>query len=187
MLTPNSVIAARRREHKKIRRLMREHTSKSKAAQAVCRDDGLHAMVLLIFPDLPRRPSPRTVPTNSGWPTSLMSQSRLALCIWLRSSVAVPTGRSGYAISHSPIDAGSLLLALKARRSAPRDPPRGCVHVPTVGSKYCLEDYRMVLRRARSQRRSWVGVAILYDNAKAEEICELTGRLKRVSDGLRNL
>ena len=77
--------------------------------------------------------------TNSGWPTSLMSQSRLALCTWLAILDAWSRRVVGY-VSARSVDAGLAVAALKAAISA-RDPPRGCVHHSDRGSQYASEDY----------------------------------------------
>src|SRR6201982_1964879 len=93
-----------------------------------------------------------------------MSQSRPALCTWLRSS-AWSRRVVGYAISRS-IDARLAVAALKAAISA-RDPPRGCVHHSDRGSQYASEDYRLVLRE-HGLRGSMGRRGNPYDNAKAE-------------------
>ena len=77
---------------KKVRRLMREHELNPKRRRRfIATTDSNHNDP--IFPNLANNMTP-TAPTNSGWPTSPMSQSRPASCTWPRSSMPGPVGSS---------------------------------------------------------------------------------------------
>lgn len=149
--------------HKKIRRLMREHDLQPKARRRfVATTDSDHDGP--IFPNLARE----IVPTgpNQLWvgdmtyvavPTRFIYVA-IILDAWSRLIV-------GYAISRS-IDARLTLAALRTAIGR-RKPPAGCLHRSDRGSQYAAEIYRDVLGRnglvGSTGRRGNP-----YDNAKAE-------------------
>jgi putative transposase len=149
--------------HKKIRRLMREHDLQPKVRlRFIATTDSNHDGP--IFPNLAKD----VVPTgpNQIWVsdiTYVALPSRflyvaVILDAWSRMIV-------GYAISRS-IDARLTVAALKAAIDR-RNPPAGCIHHSDRGSQYAAEIYRQILH-AQGLFGSMGRRGNPYDNAKAE-------------------
>jgi putative transposase len=149
--------------HKKIRRLMREHGLQPKVRRRfVTTTDSGHGWP--IYPNL-ARDVPPTGP-NQLWvgdityvalPTRFIYVA-IILDAWSRLVV-------GYAIGRS-IDARLTTAALRAA-IARRQPPPGCIHHSDRGSQYAAETYRQLLADA-GLVGSMGRKGNPYDNAKAE-------------------
>ncbi|WP_156624180.1 IS3 family transposase [Ensifer sp. Root558] len=149
--------------HKKIRRLMRQHDLHPKVRRRfVATTDSNHDG--LIFPNLAKD----IVPTgpNQLWvsdityvalPTRFIYVA-VVLDVWSRLIV-------GYAVSRS-IDARLTVAALKAAIER-RRPPSGCIHHSDRGSQYAAQVYRDALSGS-SLVGSMGRRGNPYDNAKAE-------------------
>jgi putative transposase len=149
--------------HKKIRRLMREHDLQPRVHRRfVSTTDSDHD--LPIFPDLARDMA--LDGPNQLWVADLTYVTVLAgfvyvaviLDAWSRKVV-------GYAIGRS-LDARLTLAALKAAIER-RGPPSGCVHHSDRGSQYAARVYRELLTE-HGLVGSMGRRGNPYDNAKAE-------------------
>jgi putative transposase len=149
--------------HKKIRRLMREHALQPKrrrryAATTDSNHDGP------IFPDRAR--DLVVDGPNQLWVADITYIAIASGFVYLAAILDAWSRRVvGYAISRS-IDARLALAALKAAIRS-RNPPDGCVHHSDRGSQYASEIYRQLLADhglvgSMSRRGN------PYDNAKAE-------------------
>jgi putative transposase len=149
--------------HKKIRRLMREHDLQPKRRRRyVTTTDSNHDG--LIFPNLAY--DRRIDGPNQLWVADITYVTITAGFVYLAVILDAWSRRVvGYAIGRS-IDARLAVAALKAAIQA-RRPPEGCVHHSDRGSQYASELYRRVLGDhgligSMSRRGN------PYDNAKAE-------------------
>ena len=149
--------------HKKIRRLMREHDLQPKCRRRfVATTDSDHDGP--IFPNLARDITPAG--PNQLWVADITYVAvaggfvyvAVILDAWSRAVV-------GYAISRS-IDARLTIAALKVAIER-RRPPVGCVHHSDRGSQYAAQGYRDVLAK-RGLVGSMGRRGNPYDNAKAE-------------------
>lgn len=149
--------------HKKVRRLMREHGLQPKRRRRyITTTDSRHDGP--IFPDRAR--SLALTGPNQLWVadityvpvTGRFVYVAVVLDAWSRAVV-------GYAISRS-IDARLTVAALKAAIER-RRPPAGCVHHSDRGSQYAAQAYRDVLD-AHGLLGSMGRKGNPYDNAKAE-------------------
>jgi putative transposase len=149
--------------HKRIRRLMREHGLQPKIRRRfVATTDSDHDNP--VFPDLAKDMAPND--HDQLWVADLtyvaipngFAYVAIILDAWSRRVV-------GYAIGRS-IDARLALAALKAA-IATRQPPRGCVHHSDRGSQYASEVYRELLA-AHGLAGSMGRRGNPYDHAKAE-------------------
>jgi putative transposase len=149
--------------HKKIRRLMREHDLQPKRRRRfVATTDSDHDGP--IFPNLARDMTPAG--PNQVWVADITYVAvtggfvyvAVILDAWSRAVV-------GYAISRS-IDARLTIAALKVAIER-RKPPRGCVHHSDRGSQYAAQGYRDVLAE-HGLVGSMGRRGNPYDNAKAE-------------------
>jgi putative transposase len=150
--------------HKKIRRLMREHDLQPKRRRRfVATTDSDHDGP--IFPNLARDMAPPDGP-NQLWVADITYVAvaggfvyvAVILDAWSRAVV-------GYAISRS-IDARLTIAALKVAIER-RKPPAGCVHHSDRGSQYAAQGYRDVLAE-HGLIGSMGRRGNPYDNAKAE-------------------
>ena len=149
--------------HKKIRRLMREHDLQPKRRRRyVATTDSDHDSP--VFPNLARD---RVVDgPNQLWVADITYIAITVGFVYLAAILDAWSRRVvGYAISRS-IDARLALAALKAAIRA-RNPPEGCVHHSDRGSQYASQVYRQILADhglvgSMSRRGN------PYDNAKAE-------------------
>jgi len=150
--------------HKKIRRLMREHGLQPKHRRRfVATTDSDHDGP--IFPNLARDMAPLDGP-NQLWVADITYVAvtggfvyvAVILDAWSRVVV-------GYAISRS-IDARLTIAALKVAIER-RRPPSGCVHHSDRGSQYAAQGYRDVLAD-HDLVGSMGRRGNPYDNAKAE-------------------
>jgi putative transposase len=149
--------------HKKIRRLMREHDLQPKRKRRyVATTDSDHDSP--IFPNLARD---RAVDgPNQLWVADLTYIEIAGGFVYLAAVLDAWSRRVvGYAISRS-IDARLAVAALKAAIND-RNPPRGCVHHSDRGSQYASEIYRRLLA-AYGFVGSMGRRGNPYDNAKAE-------------------
>src|SRR5258708_25102366 len=149
--------------HKKIRRLMREHDLQPKRRRRyVATTDSDHDSP--IFPDRAR--DLVVDGPNQLWVADITYIAIAAGFVYLAAILDAWSRRVvGYAISRS-IDARLAIAALKAAIRA-RQPPRGCIHHSDRGSQYACEAYRKLLAN-----HGFVGSmgrrGNPYDNAKAE-------------------
>jgi putative transposase len=149
--------------HKKIRRLMREHDLQPRRRRRyVATTDSDHDQ-----PIYPNRTEDLTIDgPNQLWVADItyvaiiegFAYVAVILDAWSRRAV-------GYAISRS-IDVRLTLAALNAAIES-RKPPPGCVHHSDRGSQYAAQAYREALLR-RSLVGSMGRRGNPYDNAKAE-------------------
>ena len=149
--------------HKKIRRLMREHDLQPKRRRRyVVTTDSDHDSP--IFPNLARD---RAVDgPNQLWVADLTYIAIAGGFVYLAAILDAWSRRVvGYAISRS-IDARLAVAALKAAING-RNPPAGCVHHSDRGSQYACETYRRLLA-AHGLVGSMGRRGNPYDNAKAE-------------------
>jgi putative transposase len=149
--------------HKRIRRLMREHGLQPKRMRRhVATTDSDHDSP--IFPDRARDlivDSP-----NQLWVADITYIAITAGFVYLAAILDAWSRRVvGYAISRS-IDARLAVAALKAAIRA-RRPPEGCVHHSDRGSQYASELYRQLLAE-HGLLGSMGRRGNPYDNAKAE-------------------
>ena len=149
--------------HKKIRRLMREHDLQPKRRRRyVATTDSDHDSP--IFPD--RACGLVVDGPNQLWVADITYIAITAGFVYLAAILDAWSRRVvGYAISRS-IDARLAVAALKAAIWV-RRPPEGCVHHSDRGSQYASEIYRRLLadhRLVGSMGRR----GNPYDNAKAE-------------------
>ena len=149
--------------HKKLRRLMREHELQPKRRRRyVVTTDSNHDG--LIFPDHAR--DLIVEGPNQLWVADITYIAIATGFVYLAAILDAWSRKVvGYAISRS-IDARLAAAALKAAIRA-RQPPEGCVHHSDRGSQYASEIYRRILadhglRGSMSRRGN------PYDNAKAE-------------------
>jgi len=149
--------------HKKIRRLMREHDLQPKRRRRyVATTDSDHDSP--IFPNLARDKVVDGV--NQLWVADLTYIAITGGFVYLAAILDAWSRRVvGYAISHS-IDARLAVAALKAAIHS-RKPPAGCVHHSDRGSQYASEIYRQLLA-AHGLVGSMSRRGNPYDNAKAE-------------------
>ena len=149
--------------HKKIRRLMREHDLQPRRRRRyVATTDSDHDQ-----PIYPNRTQDLTIDgPNQLWVADItyvaivegFAYVAVILDAWSRRAV-------GYAISRS-IDVRLTLAALNAAVER-RHPPSGCVHHSDRGSQYAAQSYREVLLRC-GLVGSMGRKGNSYDNAKAE-------------------
>jgi putative transposase len=149
--------------HKKIRRLMREHDLQPKTRRRfVATTDSDHEGP--IFPN--RTPDLIVTGPNQLWVADLTS---VAITVGFVSVAVILDAWSrrvvGYAISRS-IDARLTRAALQAA-IAQRQPPPGCIHHSDRGSPYAAQLYREILD-AHGLVGSMGRRGNPYDNAKAE-------------------
>ena len=149
--------------HKKIRRLMREHDLQPRCRRRyVATTDSDHDSP--IFPDRARElivDGP-----NQLWVADITYIAITAGFVYLAAILDAWSRRVlGYAISRS-IDARLAVAALKAAIKT-RQPPEGCVHHSDRGSQYASELYRQLLAE-HGLRGSMGRRGNPYDNAKAE-------------------
>jgi len=149
--------------HKKIRRLMREHRLQPRRRRRyVATTDSDHDSP--IFPDRAR--DLVVAGPNQLWVADITYIAITAGFVYLAAILDAWSRRVvGYAIGRS-IDARLALAALKAAIRT-RNPPVGCVHHSDRGSQYASEVYRQLLADhglvgSMSRRGN------PYDNAKAE-------------------
>jgi putative transposase len=149
--------------HKKIRRLMREHDLQPKRRRRyVATTDSDHDSP--IFPDRAR--DMVVDGPNQLWVADITYIAIAVGFVYLAAILDAWSRRVvGYAISRS-IDARLAVAALKAAIRA-RRPPEGCVHHSDRGSQYASELYRQLLSE-RGLRGSMGRRGNPYDNAKAE-------------------
>jgi putative transposase len=149
--------------HKKVRRLMREHDLQPKRRRRyVATTDSDHDSP--IFPNLARDKVVDGV--NQLWVADLTYIAITGGFVYLAAILDAWSRRVvGYAISHS-IDARLAVAALKAAIHS-RNPPAGCVHHSDRGSQYASEIYRQLLA-AHGLVGSMGRRGNPYDNAKAE-------------------
>ena len=149
--------------HKKIRRLMREHDLQPKRRRRyVATTNSDHDSP--IFPDRARDMS--LDGPNQLWVADITYIAIAAGFVYLAAILDAWSRRVvGYAISRS-IDARLAVAALKAAIRA-RRPPEGCVHHSDRGSQYASELYRQILA-AHGLCGSMGRRGNPYDNAKAE-------------------
>lgn len=153
--------------HKKIRRLMREHDLQPRPRRRfVATTDSRHDGP--IFPNRAREvaltgPDQLWVADITYVPiTGRFAYVAVILDAWLRAVV-------GYAIGRS-IDTRLTVAALEAAINS-RKPPAGCVHHSDRGSQYAAQAYRDVLA-AHGMVGSMGRRGNPYDNAKAESFME---------------
>lgn len=149
--------------HKKIRRLMREHDLQPKRRRRyVATTDSDHDSP--IFPNLARD---KVIDgPNQLWVADLTYIAITGGFVYLAAILDAWSRRVvGYAISRS-IDARLAVAALKAAIHG-RKPPAGCVHHSDRGSQYASEIYRQLLA-ANGLVGSMGRRGNPYDNAKAE-------------------
>ena len=149
--------------HKKIRRLMRDHDLQPKRRRRyVATTDSDHDSP--IFPYLARD---RAVDgPNQIWVADLTYIAITGDFVYLAAILDAWSRRVvGYAISRS-IDARLAVAALKAAING-RNPPMGCVHHSDRGSQYASEIYRQLLA-THGLVGSMGRRGNPYDNAKAE-------------------
>lgn len=149
--------------HKKIRRLMREHDLQPKRRRRyVATTNSGHDSP--IFPDRARDMS--LDGPNQLWVADITYIAIAAGFVYLAAILDAWSRRVvGYAISRS-IDARLAVAALKAAIRT-RRPPEGCVHHSDRGSQYASELYRQILA-AHGLCGSMGRRGNPYDNAKAE-------------------
>jgi len=149
--------------HKKIRRLMREHDLQPKRRRRyVATTDSGHDSP--IFPDRARDIS--LDGPNQLWVADITYIAIAAGFVYLAAILGAWSRRVvGYAISCS-IDARLAVAALKAAIRT-RRPPEGCVHHSDRGSQYASELYRQILAK-HGLCGSMGRRGNPYDNAKAE-------------------
>ena len=168
--------------HKKIRRLMREHDLQPRRRRRyVATTDSDHDQ-----PIYPNRAKDMTINgPNQLWVADItyvaivdgFAYVAVILDAWSRRTV-------GYAISRS-IDVRLTLAALNAAIEQRRPPP-GCVHHTDRGSQYAAQGYREALLR-HGLVGSMGRRGNPYDNARAEKLHEDPQGRSHLSDGLRNL
>jgi putative transposase len=149
--------------HKKIRRLMREHDLQPRMRRRfVATTDSNHD-----GPIFPNRAADRVVDgPNQLWVADITYVAISAGFVYLAVILDAWSRRVvGYALSRS-IDARLTVAALKAAIAA-RHPPPGCIHHSDRGSQYAAEIYREVLDGA-GLVGSMGRRGNPYDNAKAE-------------------
>ena len=149
--------------HKKIRRLMREHDLQPKRRRRyVATTNSGHDSP--IFPDRARDMS--LDGPNQLWVADITYVAIAAGFVYVAAILDAWSRRVvGYAISRS-IDARLAVAALKAAIRT-RRPPEGCVHHSDRGSQYASELYRQMLA-AHGLCGSMSRRGNPYDNAKAE-------------------
>jgi putative transposase len=149
--------------HKKIRRLMREHDLQPKRRRRyVATTDSDHDRP--IFPDRAR--DMVVDGPNQLWVADITYIAIATGFVYLAAILDAWSRRVvGYAISRS-IDARLAVAALKVAIRA-RRPPEGCVHHSDRGSQYASEIYRNLLAE-NGLRGSMGRRGNPYDNAKAE-------------------
>lgn len=149
--------------HKKIRRLMRQHDLQPKRRRRyVATTNSGHDSP--IFPDRARDMS--LDGPNQLWVADITYIAIAAGFVYLAVILDAWSRRVvGYAISRS-IDARLAVAALKAAIRT-RRPPEGCVHHSDRGSQYASELYRQILA-AHGLCGSMGRRGNPYDNAKAE-------------------
>jgi len=149
--------------HKKIRRLMREHDLQPKRRRRyVATTDSDHDSP--IFPDRAR--DMVVGGPNQLWVADITHIAIATGFVYLAAILDAWSRRVvGYAISRS-IDARLAVAALKAAIKT-RQPPEGCVHHSDRGSQYASELYRQLLAE-HGLRGSMGRRGNPYDNAKAE-------------------
>jgi putative transposase len=149
--------------HKKIRRLMREHDLQPKRRRRyVATTDSNHDSP--IFPDRARNLA--VDGPNQLWVADITYIAITVGFVYLAAILDAWSRRVvGYAISRS-IDATLATAALKAAIRA-RRPPEGCVHHSDRGSQYASEIYRRLLAD-HGLVGSMGRRGNPYDNAKAE-------------------
>jgi putative transposase len=149
--------------HKKIRRLMREHDLQPRMRRRfVATTDSDHD-----GPIFPNRAAARVVDgPNQLWVADITYVAITAGFVYVAVILDTWSRRVvGYAISRS-IDARLTVAALKAA-IAERHPPPGCIHHSDRGSQYAAEIYRKALDAA-ALIGSMGRRGNPYDNAKAE-------------------
>jgi putative transposase len=149
--------------HKKIRRLMREHDLQPRMRRRfVATTDSNHD-----DPIFPNRAADRVVDgPNQLWVADITYVAITAGFVYVAIILDAWSRRVvGYAISRS-IDARLTVAALKAA-IAERHPPPGCIHHSDRGSQYAAEIYREVLAAA-GLVGSMGRRGNPYDNAQAE-------------------
>jgi putative transposase len=149
--------------HKKIRRLMREHDLQPRTRRRfVATTDSDHD-----GPIFPNRAQDMTVDgPNQLWVADITYVALAAGFVYVAVILDAWSRRVvGYAISRS-IDARLTMGALRAA-IARRNPPPGCVHHSDRGSQYAAQAYREILE-AYSLVGSMGRRGNPYDNAKAE-------------------
>lgn len=149
--------------HKKIRRLMREHSLQPKRRRRyVATTDSNHDS-----PIFPNRARDLAVDgPNQLWVADITYIAITAGFVYLAAILDAWSRRVvGYAISRS-IDARLAVAALKAAIRT-RRPPEGCVHHSDRGSQYASELYRQLLAD-HGLLGSMGRCGNPYDNAKAE-------------------
>lgn len=149
--------------HKKIRRLMREHDLQPRMRRRfVATTDSAHD-----GPIFPNRAADRVVDgPNQLWVADITYVAITAGFVYVAVILDAWSRRVvGYVISRS-IDARLTVAALKAA-IAERHPPPGCIHHSDRGSQYAAEIYRKALDVA-SLIGSMGRRGNPYDNAKAE-------------------
>jgi len=149
--------------HKKIRRLMREHDLHPRHRRRyVATTDSDHDSP--IFPDRAR--DIVVDGPNQLWVADITYIAITTGFVYLAAILDAWSRRViGYAISRS-IDARLAVAALKAAIKS-RQPPEGCVHHSDRGSQYASEIYRQLLS-AHGLLGSMGRRGNPYDNAKAE-------------------
>jgi len=149
--------------HKKVRRLMREHDLQPKRRRRyVVTTDGNHDSP--IFPDRAR--DLVVDGPNQLWVADITYIAISVGFVYLAAILDAWSRRVvGYAISRS-IDARLAVAALKAAIRV-RQPPEGCVHHSDRGSQYASELYRQLLAD-HGLLGSMGRRGNPYDNAKAE-------------------
>ena len=149
--------------HKKLRRLMREHDLQPKRRRRyVATTDSDHDSP--IYPD--RAHDLIVDGPNQLWVADITYVAITAGFVYLAAILDAWSRRVvGYAISRS-IDARLAVAALKAGIRA-RRPPAGCVHHSDRGSQYASELYRQILAE-NGLVGSMGRRGNPYDNAKAE-------------------
>ncbi|MBO1907592.1 IS3 family transposase [Microvirga sp. 3-52] len=149
--------------HKKIRRLMREHDLQPRMRRRfVATTDSNHD-----GPIFPNRAADRVVDgPNQIWVADITYVAITASFVYVAVILDAWSRRVvGYALSRS-IDARLTVAALKAAIAA-RHPPPGCIHHSDRGSQYAAEIYRTILDGA-GLVGSMGRRGNPYDNAKAE-------------------
>ncbi|WP_343058488.1 IS3 family transposase [Microvirga mediterraneensis] len=149
--------------HKKIRRLMREHDLQPRMRRRfVATTDSNHD-----GPIFPNRAADRVVDgPNQLWVADITYVAITAGFVYVAIILDAWSRRVvGYALSRS-IDARLTVAALKAA-IAERHPPPGCIHHSDRGSQYAAEIYRKALDAA-GLIGSMGRRGNPYDNAKAE-------------------
>jgi putative transposase len=149
--------------HKKIKRLMREHGLQPKVRRRyIATTDSDHDQ-----PIFPNRAKDMTVDgPDQLWVADITYVAIAVSFVYVAVILDAWSRRVvGYAISRS-IDARLTIAALKAAIER-RKPPPGCVHHSDRGSQYAAERYRDILT-AHSLVGSMGRRGNPYDNAKAE-------------------